>query len=124
VTYESVSFPSPYNCEQSGTTYYTAPNVAIAMDVTVLVNSSTLARNLVVAAPNPAPRGLSNASQWISEDALGNGVWRATYRTYVSLYQPRFNSLTISGLRASAAGSHYAIAFPAPLAVSLRDCHS
>lgn len=124
VTFESVALSSPYNCAESGTSYYTAPNVAVAVDVTVLVTSGSLARNLVIAAPNHAPRGLSNTSQAISSTALGHGVWRATYRTFVSLYEPKYVPVTLSALQATAAGARYTIAFPEPLAISIADCHS
>src|SRR3954463_16539254 len=87
VTYQSVSLPSGYNCTESGTTYYTPPNIAIGFDVTVLVNSSTLVSDLVITAPNRAPPGLSNASKLISSVAFGGGVWKATYRTFASLYE-------------------------------------
>ena len=78
----------------------------------------------MIVAPNRAPRGLTNSSQAISATALGHGVWRATYRTFVSLYEPKYTPVTLSSLQATGAGAHYTIAFPEPLAVTLTDCHS
>jgi hypothetical protein len=124
VTFSSVAFQSPYNCAESGTGYYTAPNITAAVDVTVLVNSPALARDLVIAAPNRAPRGLSNASQWISATSLGGNVWRATYRTFVALTGPKYTPVTVSSLQASANGTPYTITFSSPLSVTLADCHS
>ena len=124
ITFSAVSFPGPYDCAESGTTYYNPPNVAVAMDVTVLANSPALANGLTVTAPNPAPRGISNASHLMSSAALGNGVWRATYRTWVSLYQPRFTPVTVSSLAASSGGNGYTITFRSPVTVTIDDCHS
>lgn len=124
VTYQSANFPHPYNCAEGGTSYYTPPNVTAALDVTVLVTSQTLAKDLVIAAPNRAPRGLSNASQLISSASVGKGVWRATYRTFVALYEPKYTPVTVSALQASANGSRYTIAFSSPVSVTLADCHS
>ena len=124
VTFSSVSFPRPYDCREAGTSYYSPPNVSVAMDVTVLVTSSMLAHELSIAAPNAAPPGLSNSSQWISSTAVGKGVWRATYRTFVSLYQPQYTPVTVSALSASAAGSGYEIAFGSPVTVSIHSCTS
>jgi hypothetical protein len=124
VTFSSYSFPRPYNCTESGTTYYTPPNIEVAMDVTVLVNSATLAHDLSITAPNRAPRGLSNTSSLVSSAALGNGVWRSTYRTYVALSEPHYTPFTVSSLAATAGGAKYTIAFPAAVAVTLDDCHS
>ena len=124
VTYQSVSVPSEFNCQQAGTTYYTPPNVAVGFDVTVLVNSSTLAKDLVIAAPNRAPRGVSNASELISSKALGNGVWQATYRTFASLYEPRYTPVTVNALQATAGGARYTIVFPSPLAITKASCNS
>jgi len=124
VTYQSVNVPSTYNCAEAGTTYYTPPNIAIGFDVTVLVSSPTLANDLVIAAPNRAPRGLSNASHLVRATALGNGVWQATYRTFASLSEPRFTPVTVSALQATAGGSHYTIAFPSSFTITKDDCHS
>lgn len=124
VTFASVAFPKPFDCTQAGTGYYTAPDVTIAVDVTVLVNSAALTKDLVIAAPNRAPSGVSNASQPISAASLGDGVWRATYRTYASLAGPRYTPVTVSALQASDGTRQYAIVFSAPLSVTFADCHS
>ena len=124
VTYESVSVPSLFNCREAGTTYYTPPNIAVGFDVTVLVNSSTLAKDLVIAAPNRAPRGVSNASELISSAQLGKGVWKATYRTFASLYEPRYTPVTVSSLEATAGGARYTIVFPSPVSITRDACHS
>lgn len=124
VTYQSVDVSPRFNCAEAGTTYYTPPNITIGFDVTVLVTSPSLARDLEIAAPNPAPRGLSNASRLISSSALGNGVWRATYRTFASLYQPRYVPVTVDSLQASLGGNHYTIAFPSPVTITEDECNS
>ena len=124
VTFSAVSFPKPFDCEQAGTSYYAAPNVAVALDVTVYVTSQQLAHDLTLAAPNYAPNGISNASQYIGSSSLGHGVWRATYRTYVSLYEPSYTPVAVSSVQASAAGTNYTISFASPVSVTLSNCHS
>jgi hypothetical protein len=122
VTFDFYSYPKPFNCRESGDSYYSGPDASAALDVTVLVKSAALANDLTIAAPNPPIGGLSNASSRVSSSALGHGVWRATYRTYVSLLHPHYTPVTFSSLSASADGSSYTITFSSPITVTLSDC--
>jgi hypothetical protein len=123
VTFESYSYPKPSNCREAGDSYYHGPDVSTAIDVTVLSKSAALAKDLTIAAPNAQVRNMSNDSSLVSSSAVGDGVWRATYQTYVSLYHPAYAPVTISALSASADGSNYTITFASPVTVHLSDCH-
>ena len=90
----------------------------------MLVNSASLATDLSIAAPNAAPRGLSNSSRLVSSSAVSKGVWRATYRTYVALYEPNYVPVSVGALEAAGAGQRYTIAFTSPVTVTLQNCRS
>ncbi|WP_338184807.1 hypothetical protein [Jatrophihabitans sp.] len=124
VTFRSAGFASFSNCSEAGTSYYKPPNISVGMDVTVLAASQQLADGLDITPPNAALRGMSNASTLRSSKALGHGVWQATYRVYTSLYEPDYTPVTISSLRAAAAGSGFTIDFSSPVTVTESDCHT
>jgi hypothetical protein len=123
VTFVSWALQRPYNCREHADLVDTAPDVSAAIDVTVLLQGVS-AGSLSIVAPNPAVRTLPNASSLLSSSSLGHGLYKATYRSYVSLFAPNFTPVTFSSLTAVSAGSQYSIVFASSVTITLDDCHS